>query len=163
MDILLIVIAFICIVIGFVGCILPGLPGPPLSYLGLLLLEWSKYADYSITLLLILAGIVLIITIVDYIFPIYMTKKFGGTRWGMWGATIGLIIGMLFFGLAGTIIGPFIGALVLELIGGSQTGYAVKSATGSLVGFILGTGGKFAVSGVITFYFLQAIWQYWAN
>ena len=160
MDIFLIIVASICIIAGIAGCILPGLPGPPLSYLGLLCLEWSKYADFSVTLLLILAGLVLFITIADYIIPIYMTKRFGGTKWGTWGATIGLIIGM-FFGLVGTIAGPFIGALTLELIGGSKTEHAFKSATGSLIGFIFGTGGKLIISGVITFYFLQALWQYW--
>lgn len=161
MDILLIIIAVICILLGLVGCVFPGLPGPPLSYIGLLLLEWSKYADYSATLLWVLAGLTIFITIMDNVFPIYMTKKFGGTKWGVWGATIGLIIGMLFFGLLGTIIGPFLGALIAELIGGSKTEFALKSAFGSLVGFILGTGGKLVVSGIITFYFFQALWQYW--
>lgn len=161
MDILLVAIGFLFVIIGIAGCILPGLPGPPLSYLGLLMLEWSKYADYSITLLLILAGLVFLITIIDYVFPIYMTKKFGGTKWGTWGATIGLIIGMILGGLLGTIIGPFIGALVFELIGGTRTKHAFQSATGSLAGFILGTGGKLIISGIITFYFFHAVWQYW--
>ena len=159
MDIVLLIFGIVCIVLGIVGCIAPGLPGPPASYLGLLLLHWSKYAEYSTTLLLILAGIVILITILDYIVPIYMTKKMGGTKWGTWGATIGLIVG-LFFGLAGTIAGPFLGALIFELIGGSRTKHALKSATGSLIGFIFGTGGKLIVSGVITFYFISSLVQF---
>ncbi len=161
MDILLLILGVLSVFIGLFGCIIPGLPGPPLSYLGLLFLEWSKFADYSTTLLLILLGIVIFITVIDYVFPIYMTKKFGGTSWGTWGATIGLIVGMLFFGLLGTIFGPFIGALVAELVGGAKSHQALKSAMGSLVGFVFGTGGKLIVSGIVTFYFLSALWKYW--
>lgn len=159
MDIVLLISGIFCILIGLIGCIAPGLPGPPLSYTGMLLLHGSKFADYSTPLLLILLGVVIFITVVDYVIPIYMTKKFGGTKWGTWGAAIGVVVG-LFFGLIGTIIGPFIGALLFELIGGSRTGHALKSATGSLVGFLFGTGGKLIVSGVITFYFISAIWGY---
>ena len=161
MDIVLLIFGLLCIIIGFAGCILPALPGPPFSFLGLLLLEWSKYANFSLTLLLILAGLVLIITITDNIIPIYMTKKLGGTKWGTWGATIGLIFGMIFGGIIGTIFGPFIGALIFELIGGTEKKPALKSAFGSLVGFILGVGGKLVISGVVAFYFCQALWQYW--
>ena len=160
MDVLLLIFGIFSILIGFIGCFLPGLPGPPLSYLGLLLLEWSKFSDCSSVLLLVLAGLVIFITIIDYVLPVYMTKKFGGTQWGIWGTTIGLIIGMLFFGLLGTILGPFIGAFVAELIGGSESNHALKSAFGSLVGFILGTGGKLIISGVITFYFFNSLWNY---
>ena len=160
MDILLLVLALLFISIGLIGCVLPGLPGPPLSYIGLLLIEWSKFSDYSSTLLLVLAGVVISITVIDYVLPVYMTKKFGGTRWGIWGATIGLIVGMLFFGLLGTIFGPFIGALVAELIGGSKSNQALQSALGSLFGFIFGTGGKLIVSGVITFYFFSSLWNF---
>ena len=159
MDILLLVLALLFVFVGFIGCVLPGLPGPTLSYSGLLLLEWSKFADYSSTLLLVLAGVVIFITVIDYVLPVYMTKKFGGTRWGTWGAIIGLVIGM-FFGLLGVVFGPFVGALVAELIGGSKSDQALKSAFGSLVGFVLGTGGKLIVSGVITFYFFGSLWSY---
>lgn len=159
MDILLLILGILCIIVGIIGCIAPGLPGPPLSYIGLLLLHWSKFAEYTTTLLMVLLVVVVLITVLDYVVPIYMTKKFGGTKWGTWGATIGLIVG-LFFGLFGTIAGPFIGALLFELIGGSQTTHAFKSAFGSLVGFIFGTGGKLVISGVITFYFISSLWQY---
>ena len=162
MDIILLLIGIFCIIFGFSGCFLPALPGPPLSYAGLLLLTWSKYADFSLTLLLVLGGLVVIITIADNIIPIYMTKKLGGTNRGAWGATIGLIAGMIFGGIIGTVLGPFIGALIFELIGGTEKKPALKSALGSLIGFILGVGGKLIMSGVITFYFCRALWRYWA-
>lgn len=161
MDILLLIIGIICIAVGLAGCILPGLPGPPLSYLGILLLEWSSYADYNTQLLLVLAAVVLIVTLMDFILPVYMTKSFGGSKGGTWGSTIGLLVGMIFFALPGTIIGPFVGALVGELIAGKQTHHALKAAVGSFVGFILGTGAKLVTCGVITFYFFNALYQHW--
>ena len=154
MDILLIILGVLCILIGLIGCILPALPGPPLSYAGLLLLHFTKYAQFSTTLLVVLLLAVIIITIVDNVVPIYMTKKFGGSKWGIWGATVGLLFGF-FGGVVGTILGPFIGALAFELIAGTKTNHAVKSASGSFIGFFFGIGGKLVVSGVITYYFLS--------
>ena len=159
MDIFLLIVGIVCILGGLVGCVLPALPGPPLSYIGLLLLEWSRYADYSTTLLVILAVVVVAITIIDNVIPIYMTKKFGGTKWGVWGATVGLLFG-LFFGPVGIISGPFIGALAFELIAGTRTNLAFKSASGSFIGFFFGLGGKLIVSGVVTFYFFSALTTY---
>lgn len=157
MDIVLLITGAICLILGFVGCIVPGLPGPPLSYLALLLLKWGNYADFSTKLLVVLGIIVAVVTIIDFVFPIYMTKNFGGSKWGTRGATIGLIAGMIFFALPGTIIGPFAGALLGELIAGKKSRVALKSALGSLVGFILGTGGKLITCGVITFYFISSL------
>ena len=159
MDIVLLILGIVCILIGLVGCVVPALPGPPLSYIGIWLLEWSKFADYSTTLLIVLGVFVIFITIADNVIPVYMTKKFGGTKWGIWGATIGLLVGF-FFGLLGTIIGPFVGALIFELIAGTKTQHAVKSASGTFIGFFLGIGGKLIVSGVITFYFFSALIRY---
>ena len=156
MDVFLLILGIVCILVGLVGCIVPALPGPPLSYVGLLLLHWTKYADYSMILLVVLLMAVIIITIVDNVVPIYMTKKFGGTKWGIWGASIGLLIG-LFGGLAGTIIGPFIGALTFELVAGTKTHNAFKSAGGTFVGFFFGIGGKLVISGVITYYFFSGL------
>lgn len=156
-DIILLSFGIICLFIGFIGCIIPALPGPPLSYVGLLLLEWSAYADFSMQLLLILAAVVAVVTLLDFIAPIYMTKVFGGTRWGTWGSTIGLLIGMIFFNIAGVIIGPFLGALIGELLGGKRSNHALKSAFGSFIGFIFGTGAKLVSCGLITFYFIQGL------
>ncbi len=160
MDIILLIIGIICIIVGIIGCIAPGLPGPPLSYTGLLMLHWTSFAQYSSRLLWILALVTIIITVADTFLPIWMTKKFGGTKYGTWGATIGLLIGMLFFGPWGVILGPFLGALLGEYVGGVKHHVAWKSAFGSFVGFIVGTGSKLIVSGIITFYFFNALWNH---
>jgi uncharacterized protein YqgC (DUF456 family) len=132
----------------------PVLPGPPLSYLGLVLLHFTKFADFSKTLLITLAAIVVIVSILDYIVPIWGTKKFGGSKYGTRGATVGLIIG-LFLGPVGIVIGPFIGAVVGELIFKDDMKYAIKAGFGSLLGFLTGIGLKLATSFVITFYFVK--------
>lgn len=158
MDILLAVLAGICILLGIIGCIAPVLPGTPLSYIGLLLMHWSKYADYSWTVLIVLGILTLLVSLMDYFLPIWMTKKMGGSKYGTWGATLGLLIGF-FFGLPGIILGPFLGALAGELIGGVESKRALKSAFGSFVGFLLGTGSKLIVCGIIAFYYVSAFFS----
>ena len=140
--------------IGIIGCLVPVLPGPPLSYLGLILLHVSRFGQFSTTVLIALAVVTVIVTILDYIVPIWGTKKFGGSKYGTRGATVGLIIG-LFLGPVGIIIGPLIGAIVGELIFKDDMKYALKAGFGSLLGFLTGIGLKLAASFVMTFYFVK--------
>ncbi len=118
------------------------------------MLHFTKFADFSNTLLITLAAIVVVVSILDYIVPIWGTRKFGGSKYGTRGATVGLIIG-LFLGPFGIIIGPFIGAVVGELIFKDDMKYAIKAGFGSLLGFLTGIGLKLATSFVITFYFVR--------
>lgn len=157
MDYALIVIASILIILGIVGCILPVLPGPPLSFGGLLILHYTRWGAISGELLLWLAIAAALATILDYVLPVWATKKFGGTKRGVWGATIGLIVGMFFFPPIGIIIGPFIGAFLGEISSNQKHDKALRSALGSFIGFLLGTGLKFAVSGVITYYYVMEL------
>jgi uncharacterized protein YqgC (DUF456 family) len=148
MDIFLYILAGICIIAGIIGCIMPGLPGPPVSYLGIFLLNFTTAIDFSTQYLIITFLLVVIVQILDYYIPIWATKKFGGSKKGVWGSIIGLIAGFL-FPPYGIIIGPFAGAVIGELIDGKQTMKALKSGLGSFIGFLLGTAAKFA----ICFYF----------
>jgi uncharacterized protein YqgC (DUF456 family) len=153
-DYLLLAGAISLLVLGIIGCLLPVLPGPPLSYAGLILLHLSRFAAFSKEKLIILAVVAIVVTVIDYIVPIWGTRKFGGSKYGMRGATIGLIIG-LFLGPPGIIMGPFIGAVVGELIRKDDINYALKAGFGSLLGFLTGVGLKLAASFVITFYFIK--------
>jgi hypothetical protein len=155
-DYLLLAGAVSLLILGIIGCLLPVLPGPPLSYAGLILLHLSRFASFSNEKLIILAVIAVVVTVLDYIVPIWGTRKFGGSKYGMRGATVGLIIG-LFLGPAGIIAGPFIGAFVGELIYKDDTKYALKAGFGSLLGFLTGVGLKLAASFIITFYFIKGI------
>ena len=105
---------------------------------------------------IILAAVAIVVTVLDYIVPIWGTKHFGGSKYGTRGATVGLIIG-LFLGPAGIIIGPFLGAFVGELIFKDDVRYALKAGFGSLLGFLTGIGLKLAASLLITFYFIKVL------
>lgn len=155
-DYILLSLAVILMLIGIIGCLVPVLPGPPLSYLGLILLHVSRFAQFSKSILIALAIVTVVVTIVDYVVPIWGTKKFGGSKYGTRGATVGLIIG-LFLGPAGIIIGPFLGAIVGELIFKDDMKYAIKAGFGSLLGFLTGVGLKLAASLVMTFYFVKEL------
>ena len=115
MDIVLIVLGAICLLIGLLGSVLPVLPGVPLSYLGLWLLHWTDRASFSWQFLTAWAVVVVVIQVLDYVIPAWGTKKFGGTKWGVWGSTIGLLLGFL-IGPLGIVFGPFVGAVVGELL-----------------------------------------------
>jgi uncharacterized protein YqgC (DUF456 family) len=156
MDYLLLALAIILMILGIAGCLLPVLPGPPLTYLGLVVLHFSKFADISKNLFIILGIVAVVVTVIDYIVPIWGTKQFGGSKYGMRGATVGLIIG-LFLGPPGIIIGPFIGAVVGELIFKDDFKYALKAGFGSLLGFLTGVGLKLAAALLMTFYFIRAL------
>ncbi|MBE9460453.1 DUF456 domain-containing protein [Dyadobacter subterraneus] len=137
MDILLLVAGIACLFTGLAGAILP-LPGPALSFTGLVLLHISKFAEFSHTTLYTLGFITLVIGVLDYYIPVWGTKKIGGTRYGAIGATLGLLAGFLFVPAIGIFIGTFLGALLGELIGGAKINAALKSALGSFVGFLTG-------------------------
>lgn len=156
MDILLIILGAVCLITGLIGCIAPVLPGPPLSYVGLLLLHFTDRVSFSTTELLVWAAIVVIVLLLDYFVPMLGTKYFGGSKWGERGCVVGTIAG-LFFMPWGIMVGPFVGALAGELIGGSRTGQALKASLGSLIGFLLGTVIKCIVCGYFIYVFVAAI------
>jgi uncharacterized protein YqgC (DUF456 family) len=156
MDYVLLVLAIILMIAGIAGCLLPVLPGPPLSFLGLVALHFTRFADISRNLFIILGIVTILVTVIDYVVPIWGTRHFGGSKYGMRGATVGLIIG-LFLGPAGIILGPFVGAFIGELIYKDQIRYALKAGFGSLLGFMTGIGLKLAASLLMTFYFVRAL------
>jgi len=153
-DYLLLILGIILMVVGIIGCLVPVLPGPPISFCGLILLHLTRFGHFSNMTLLILGGIAVAVTILDFIVPVWGTKRFGGSKYGTRGATVGLIIG-LFLGPLGIILGPLIGAFVGEMIFKDDINYAFKAGFGSLLGFLTGIGLKLAASFTITFYFVR--------
>jgi uncharacterized protein YqgC (DUF456 family) len=153
----LVIVGIILMLIGIAGCILPLLPGPPLSFLALLIQQLNSPNPISTKVILIWGGITLVVTLLDYLIPMYGTKKFGGSKYGVWGCTIGLFIG-LFLGPWGIIIGPFIGAFIGEIIANNNSSTALKSAFGSFIGFVLGTLLKLVACLVMGWYLIQYIY-----
>ncbi|OEK04508.1 DUF456 domain-containing protein [Roseivirga misakiensis] len=157
MDILLIILGSVCIIVGILGCFLPIIPGPPVSFVGLLLLEFTEKSPFDSDTLWMWGLIAAGVTALDYVVPVYGTKKFGGTKRGVWGSTIGLIVG-LFFGPLGIILGPFIGAFLGEMSTGKATNKeALRAAFGAFVGFLVGVILKLIVSGWMAWIFFQNV------
>ena len=145
MDTFIVIAAIILGVVGILGAILPGIPGTPLSFVGLLLLVFVPECNYTADFLITMGAIAAVITVLDYIIPIYGTKKFGGTKMGVRGSTIGLIVGVFILPLlggplaiGGIILGPFIGAYIGEVMAHNEKN-AFRSALGSFLGFLAGT------------------------
>ena len=157
MDIALIVIAFVLMLIGNIGCIVPGLPGTPIAYAGLWVAQASDKIAFSWQFLLIWGIVTVVIFVLDYIVPAWGTKKYGGTKWGVWGSVIGVFAG-LFFGPLGVIVGPLVGAIVGELIGGKEFAQALRAGWGSFIGILFGTIIKLIACGLMTVALIQAVW-----
>lgn len=142
-------------ILGIAGCLLPMLPGPPLSYLGLIAIHFSTKIDFSSKFLISWGIIVILVSILDYVIPIWGTKYFGGSKYGVWGSMAGLLAG-LFIPPVGIIIGPFLGAVVGEMLAGNKQN-AMKAGFGSFIGFLAGTVVKLLVSLILLYYFVATL------
>lgn len=156
MDIL-VVFAIIAAVIGLIGSIVPGIPGPPVSWVGLLLAYFSGGLNgsgnpMSLTFLLVWLAIVIVVTVLDYVLPAWFTRVTGGHKAAAVGAIVGLFAG-LFIPPVGMIAGSIIGAFLAELFVEDRGVWdSFKASMGAFLGFIFTTGMKFIVSGVIAYY-----------
>lgn len=157
MDVLWLILGVMVLLGGIVGCFLPLIPGPPLGYVALLLLQLRSDPPFSVKFLLVWAGIVAIVTLLDYVIPVYGTKKFGGTKYGMWGCMLGLLAGF-WLGPLGIIMGPFAGAFAGEWLAERNADKALRAAIGSFIGFLAGTLLKLVVCCVMAYYFILAVW-----
>ena len=159
MSTALIVFAVILGIIGIIGSIVPGLPGPPISWAGLLLAFFGRRMTdggngITLTCLLIWLGITIAVTILDYVIPAQFTKLAGGSKAGSWGAMIGLLVGIIFTAI-GMIAGCFLGALIGELVfGKKEAGASFKSALGAFAGVMAGTGIKLITTVTMMFYII---------
>lgn len=157
MDIVFLIFALILLFAGLAGCFLPVLPGPPVSFLALLLVHYTDYADFSVQFLWLMALMAVAVTIIDFLVPVWGTGRFGGSKYGMWGAAIGMVVGIFFFPPLGLLLGPLAGAVIGELLSGRNGRQAVVAGLGSFAGFLLGVGLKLAASVTITIYFIREV------
>lgn len=159
MEYLLLILGFVLLIVGIIGSILPVLPGPPVSWFGLLLIYLIPEIEINYWVLVTTFVLTMLISILDYVLPSKGTKHFGGTKFGVWGTNIGLVIG-LFFPPFGFLLGPFFGAFVGELISNSKDANgAFKAAVGSFLGLLVSTFMKvlfcFMLLGVYLFVFFK--------
>lgn len=155
MDVALIILAVICLIVGLVGCIVPMLPGPPIAYVAMLLLHFTDVVQFSWTQMLIWLALVVIVQLLDFVVPMLGTKYTGGSKAGEWGCFVGVVVG-LFYMPWGIIVGPFVGAVIGELIARKPFGRAFLSGLGSFIGFLVGTGLKLLLCLYFVFEFVCA-------
>ena len=165
MDIFLLLVSGIFMLLGIAGSFLPVLPGPLTSWIGLLILHLTDAVPLSWIFLIITLIIAVLILVLDYIIPALGTKKFGGSKAGVIGTTLGLLVALFFpiFGFFGIIIWPFVGALVGELLNRTDSDKVVKAALGSFIGFLTGTFLKFITAIIFLGIYIKDLIAYWQN
>ena len=149
------IIGILLIIIGLIGCFIPVLPGPPLAYISLLLLQIGPEVPFSLKFMLIMAGVVAAVTILDYLIPALGAKKWGGSKYGIIGVLIGVVMGIFIFPPFGLLIFPLIGAFTGEVLNGADSSQAFKAAFGTFVGLLFGTMLKFSTTIIIAYYFFS--------
>ena len=154
-----IIIGALLILLGLAGCVLPVLPGPPLSFVGLLLLALINHflPPLTPTLIIVMAIITLAVTVAEYILPLVSAKRYGASKWGTWGSVLGMAIG-IFFSPFGMLLGAFIGAVAVEWLVQKEKGRAIKAGWGVFIGSLVGTALKLGASGMMVYYFIRGLW-----
>ena len=162
MTVLIIIVLLIAVLLsltGIVGAIVPALPGPPLSFASLLTVYFICPGTISTELLIWMLVLTIIVSVLDYVAPIWITKVGGRSKAAIWGSTLGLTAG-LFFMPRGLIVGPLAGAFFGEMTNNSSVGKATRVALMSFVSFLLTTGAKLVLSALMTFYTLEAVYSF---
>jgi uncharacterized protein len=149
MEVALIILCVILTLAGLAGCVLPAIPGPPLNFIALLLLQWIWHG-YNIITLVLLGIVTVVVLVLDYMIPVWGAKIFGATKYGIWGSIIGMLAG-IFLTPIGMIGGLLIGAIVGDMLAGKRPLEALKSGAGTFLGTVAGMLVKLIVSGIMTF------------
>jgi uncharacterized protein YqgC (DUF456 family) len=154
--IVLIILGLLFSLIGVIGCIVPIIPGPPLSFFALIILSYARnWEPFSTLFLIIMAGLTIVVTLLDYVVPAIGAKRYGASTLGVWGSIIGMLFGLFIFPPWGMLIGAIAGALAGELLSGKRGKKVVRAGWGVLVGNILCIGLKLAFSGAVLFFYIK--------
>ena len=163
METVVAILAVLCAVIGIIGSVAPALPGPPLAWIGVLLMYlWGGTngdgETMSLTILLVMLGVTVLVTVLDYIVPAWFTKTTGGSRYASRGAMLGLFLGMFIPLPVGMIAASLICSFLAELIfSRKDAAGSLKSAFGAFLGFLFGSGIKIITCGVMLWYIIVYI------
>jgi uncharacterized protein len=157
MDWFWIIIGCLLALLAIAGSILPLLPGPPIAFVGLLIQQFRDPRPFTTTFLLVWAGIVVITLVLDFLIPVWGTKKFGGSKYGLWGCTLGFLAAF-WLGPWGVVIGPFAGAFIGEMLARQNQRQALRAAWGAFIGFLFGSLLKLITCFVILYYIISSAW-----
>lgn len=156
MTIVLIIIGLLIALTGIIGCIVPVLPGPALSFLSLIILSYAKgWEPFSVQFFIVMGGLAAVVTFLDYVVPAGGAKKYGASKYGVTGSVVGMLIGFFFIPPFGIFVGAFLGALVGEMLAKRGTKDALRAGWGVFVGIMVGVGLKLAYSGVALFFYIK--------
>lgn len=160
MSYFLVIVAVLLVLLGLVGALMPGIAGPPFSFLGMLALSFVDGVNHSTAFLVVMGILAALIFVLDYVVPVWGTKTLGGTKAGTRGSTIGLILGLLItivfpIGFIAVLLGPFVGAYIGEKTAGTDDHLAWRSAFGSFLGFLAGTFIKVVYAIVCIFFVIK--------
>ena len=156
---IVVIIGVILTILGLIGCIIPGLPGPTFSFIAILILALVQGFVEPLTsnMIIIMVFITVIVTVLDYIVPAAGAKKYGASKWGIWGSIGGMILGIVFFAPIGIIVGAFLGAVAVEMLTGKDSKDALRAGWGVFMGTLFGTILKLAASFYMTYLFINAL------
>jgi len=157
-SIVLMIVGFLVAIFGIVGCILPAIPGPLVSYLSLIIISFVMDWDvFSISFLIVMAALAALVMFLDYILPAGGARRYGASRWGVTGSVVGMVIGFFFFPPFGVFAGAFIGAIIGEILARKRGKDAVRAGWGVFMGVMLGLGVKLAYSATCLFFYIKAV------
>jgi len=157
-SIVLTIVGFLVAIFGIVGCILPAIPGPLVSYLSLIIISFVMDWDvFSISFLIVMAALAALVMFLDYILPAGGARRYGASRWGVTGSVVGMVIGFFFFPPFGVFAGAFIGAIIGEILARKRGKDAVRAGWGVFMGVMLGLGVKLAYSATCLFFYIKAV------
>ena len=158
MNILALIITIILFIIGIIGTIVPGLPGIVMIYIGMIVYGFmTNFDTLSISFFIVQGIVVALILPIDYIATAYGAKKFHGSKEAAMGSALGLLLGLIVLGPLGLIIGPFAGAIIVELIRGNTFEKSIKIGLGSFIGVLGGTILKIFAEAIMIIYFFTSI------
>ena len=150
--------AFLLVSVGLIGTLLPVMPGALLIFLGMVAGAWADgFSRVGWGTLLLLAILTVLFYLLDFLAGAYGARRLGASRWGVIGAVVGALVG-LFFGFAGVVIGPFVGAVGGELLARRGLAEASRAGAGAWIGLVLSVAARlaivFAMLGIFTIAYL---------
>jgi len=158
LTITLIGLGLILALAGIIACILPILPGPPMSYAALLLLAWARdWTPFSLRFLIIMAVLMVLAAALDNIVPLLGARRYGASKQGIWGSILGMLAGIFFVPPWGVFIGAFLGALAGELMAGKESGKALRVGWGIFMGTMVAIGMKLSFSVAALYFFIRGM------
>lgn len=147
MEIFITSLSILLIIVGIIGTIIPMLPGLFLCLAGLLSYKFfGNGSELPMTYIWIFSVLTLLSTLLEYVIPIKITKKYGGTNWGNFGGIAGMLIGFFIPIPLGFLIGMFVGVFIGELLHDQKDmNKAINSVKGAMVGFLYSTAFNFMI------------------